>query len=531
MNAENKKRKGRAVIRFKRLRCLFVTGRSGYIMFWTVCVFLITALLSAIAVSAALASTQGAGMEYNTRQAYYTAKSAVSATASYIIANSSDTALIESLMAAEGSGSIENMGSYTVNVSYTGTDRIRILGKAVYSGAEAAVSVNLIKPPLSGILPTDNVVYLNGSASSGIDQCTLNGDIYIEGDLTLSYGSAISGFVAVKGTTVISGAGNSTNGLFSSGSVYLDNGGAVNGELLTKGDIKMLGTSVVTGDLTADGSLDMSSGSSVISGNAVIGGNAVFDGGGNRIGGTLEYGGSIICGWGSIASFVPGGAVHITDYEMIDDSPYLSPPLPIITAPLPEEMPELYMQLTLDGYSIRSSGMIDSAAVSQLNSMPYGTTVGVDTSAGDISLLLSDTLLSLSNGLNLEVEGPGNVFIYLTGTSAIYVNSNEYIGMQIRGTNPRLFIFGDGQQLIKLDNNSELNACVYMPEGELAVSGSALDTYKFVGSCTVKTAVISNDVSFFYSSSSLEGTPLEILVTGLEEFLPRLWRIVSWDNR
>ncbi len=505
--------------------------RDGYILAWVIYMLLIVSLLSGVMITVSLASTQGVLAEHYMTQAYYTAKSAASAAAAVIAANSSDDALIGSMMAVSGTGSIEGMGSYTVGIVYTGADRIKILAEADYKGYKASVSAHLVKPPPSGILPTDNVIYLNGPADTGIGQCTLNGSIYIDGNLVLSYGSLVSGFAIVKGTTMISGAGNSTSGLFSAGNVYLDNGGLVAGDLLSKGDLSMLGSSWVTGNATADGSLDMSSGSSVIAQNALIGSNAFFDGGGNRIYGTFSYGGSITCGWGTITSFVPLGATHITDYVPVDDRPYISPPLPVIPAPGITVIPEMYNQVILNGDIINASGTINASVVAQLNSKPYGSTVTIDTSVGNINLLLDATLFSLSNGLNIEVDGPNNVYLYMTGSSSIYVNSNEYIGMKIRGTNPRLFIFGDGAQTIRLDNNSELNACVYIPNGSLVASGSALDTYKFIGSCTVKSANISNDVSFFYSSSEIEGTPLEILQTGLEEYAANPWKIESWDNR
>ncbi len=505
--------------------------KEGYILAWVICILCIVSLLSSVIITASIASSQGVFAEYCMAQAYYTAKSAVSAAAAIIADNSSDDVLIENMKAVQGTGNIEGMGSYTVSITSTGTDRIKILAEADYRGYNASASAYIVKSPAIGALPTDNIICLNGSASTGIGQCTLNGSIHIEGDLNLSAGSTINGFAVVKGTTHIGGAGNSTDGLFSAGSVYLSNSGLVEGNLSTKGDLSMLGASSITGNAKADGSLDMSSGSSVIIQNAVIGNNVYFGGGGNRINGTLSYGGNVTCGYGSVSTFVPLGATHITDYIPVDDSSYISPPLPVIPVPGIAEIPGMYNQVILNGNIINASGTINTSVVAQLNSKPYGSTVTIDTSLGNINLLLNSTLLSLNNGLNIVADGPNNVFLYMTGSSAIYVNSNEYIGMKIKGTNPRLFIIGDGMQSIRLNGNSELNACVYIPDGSLTASGSALDAYKFIGSCTVKSVNISSNVSFFYSSSIIEGSPLEVLITGFEEYSANPWKIESWGNR
>ena len=325
----------------------------------------------------------------------------------------------------------------------------------------------------------------------------------------------------------MSGAGSTTAGLFSYGNVNLLAGSSVSGDIYTKGDLKMNGNATVHGSVYADGSLDMLNGQ--INKNAVLGKNAYFAGGAKLMG-SLLYTGDLSTGWGSVSNFVSGSVTKTSDYTPSEDGQYSAPALPIIRPPTYAEMPELYSPVVINNKTISKSGKITSAVVSQLNQMQWGSIITIDATAGDINLLLENTALNLSNGIDIEVisDGTHNVFIYMTGSSSISVNSNEYIGMDVRSSSPRLYIIGDGEQTISLNNNSELDACVYMPLGTISASGSPLETYKFVGSCIVKHANITSNVMFHYSKPDIDSTPLDRLQSDSGQ---GAWVIESWDNK
>ena len=501
--------------------------KGGYILAWVVCIFLVVAILSSVAVTVSITTIQSTKSQHNQQQVYYTAKSVAGSMVEYIKANAENTQLIDSLTSNQGRGSIPNMGDYTVDVKYVSPRKMKITVTADFRGESDTVSVYLIQPPApSGILPTDNVLYLNGD-SSGIGQCILNGNLYIDGNFSLSQGSKINGFAVVKGATTMSGAGSTTAGLFSYGNVNLLAGSSVSGDIYTKGDLKMNGNATVHGSVYADGSLDMLNGQ--INKNAVLGKNAYFAGGANLMG-SLLYTGDLSTGWGSVSNFVFGSVTKTSDYTPIEDGPYSAPALPIIRPPTYAEMPELYSPVVINNKTISKSGKITSAVVSQLNQMQWGSIITIDATAGDINLLLENTALNLSNGIDIEVisDGTHNVFIYMTGSSSISVNSNEYIGMDVRSSSPRLYIIGDGEQTISLNNNSELDACVYMPLGTISASGSPLETYKFVGSCIVKHANITSNVMFHYSKPDIDSTPLDRLQSDSGQ---GAWVIESWDNK
>lgn len=511
----------------KRIR-LF-KSRCGYTLLWVLIVLLVMAVTATIAVTASWTSMRSTQTQHNMQQSYFTARSAAASVAQYIVQNAENTSLIENLMLAPGTGTVSGMGDYTVQVAYADTNKIRVSATATVEGETTTVAVYLIKPPApSGIIPTDNLIYLNGSGSSGFGQCIINGDMFIDGDFTITNGSDVNGYTVVKGNAILSGGSNSTNGLFCYGNVSMLSGASINGDVLTKGDLYMDGSGKIIGNAYADGSLSMVSGGPSITMDAVIGKNAAF-GGGSRINGKLSYGGNVTCTWGTVSSFVMGGTTKLADYTPIDDSQFDSQPLTMISTPTQAQLPSLYNTVVINNNIISSNGTINASVVSLLAQKPWGTTITIDTNTKDISLLLTANL-SLNNGLNIVATGPHNVYLYMTGSSSISVNSNEYIGMQTRGTNPKIFIFGDGAQTISLNANSELDAVVYMPEGTLNASGSPLDTYKFIGSCIVKTINVSSNVTFQYSPPNLDGTPLAIYETGQSGSGDSTWTIESWDD-
>ncbi|MDD2362417.1 MAG: hypothetical protein PHH84_05600 [Oscillospiraceae bacterium] len=502
--------------------------QDGYILAWVICIFLFFSILSVAAVTVSLSASRTTLVQHEEQQVYYTAKSVSLSVAKYINDNASNADVIDSILNNQGTGTKENMGSYTVDVTKVNEAKLKIVTTATYRNETYSLSTYLIKPPApSGIIPTDNVIYLNEPTGNGFGQCKLIGSVYVDGDLNLGQGSKIDGFVVVKGNSTFTGAGYLTSGLFSYGNVNLLNGAGVNGDLLSKGDIKIDGSGTIEGFLTADGSLNMLNGN--IKKDALIGNNAHFAGGA-KINGSLKYGGNITCAWGGPSSFVMMGATKVTDYTPIDDAPYRSQSLPIIEPPL--DKPKLNNEVVITDNIISSSGTITPSVVAQLNQKPWATTITIDATQEDVHLLLKNTALDIKNGMHILVKSDGvhNVYLYMAGTSSISVNANCFFGMETNGNSPRLFIIGNGNQSISLNNNSEMDACVYIPQGSFSASGSQLEVYKFVGSCIVKDVNISNNVVFHYSGPDIEDTPLDIFIDEGSEEQNRSWVIESWGR-
>lgn len=509
-----------------------LSKNDGYALIWVLTILFVVASLSTAFVSLLYLTAKSTTIHHNSQQAYYTAKSAVASVVSYIQENEDDTTVLDNILNTTGSGSSVTMGDYVVNVTSVSANRIKILATATYDGQTESVAAYIVKlAPASYIIPTDNVIYVNGSATTGFGQCSVNGSVFVDGDFVLSQGSSINGSVVVTGNTTIDGAGNTTKGLVSFGNVKLDNGGKVDGDVYTNGGVILYGASVVSGNLYTDKSLDMTSGSSVIVGDAVVGQNVGFAGGSNRIHGALAYAGSISVAYGTVTTFVPSGATHLDSYTNLDLTSYNAPILPTIPVPTVSENPQLYNPVTITSNTISSSGTITDSVVNQMKALPWGTTLIIDATSSNISLRMNNTTWSTTNGLKIKIRGTNKVYLFMEGTSSFVVNANQYVGNEIAGTTPNLYIIGNGAQSVSLFNNSELDAMVYIPNGNIITSGSPLTTYKFIGCCIVKSATISSNVAFQYSAPDVSGTPLEILNGGGSGSSGSGWTIESWaDN-
>ena len=512
----------------KRLRA----KKGGHILAWLLCVMLVLSVISAAIVSSAYSAVRSTERGNNMQQAHYTAKSAAMTVADYIIKHSTQEDKIQNLIANTGTGTSSKMGDYTVEVTSVSADRLKVTVTAVYRGETVTESVSLVKLPApSGIIPTENVVYVNGPAGSGINECKLYGSVYVDGDLNMSGSNLIDGFVVVNGNATISGGASTMNGLFSFGSVNMLAGGVTNGDVMALGNLKLHGYGQIMGNAVADGSLDMTQGSGKVHGNVVIGGSASFDGGGDRIGGSLTYAGSFNRpSWASVQYFIGGGATK-ANYTPIDPSPYVSQPLPILVPPARAAMPELYNPVVISNNTISASGQITSDVLLQIKSLPDASTITIDATQSDISLLLDGIHFNPGGNKKFQVisNGSHNVYFYLTGSSAITLGSNMYLRMRDSNTEPRIYIIGDGSQSVTL-NNGEINGYIYIPNGSFTISGNPPSGRFLWGSCIVKTVSLGSGGKLYYCPPDLDGTPLDVFLDG--EGNPtgdgRTWSIGSW---
>lgn len=503
--------------------------RKGNALILTLCLMTVAVLLSGALLTASYNAHVSTINQIDYQQAYFTARSAVAATINYIQNHADDKSAMDNIINNQGTGFNSSMGSYTLTVAYANTDKIKITATGTYKGKTSTVAAYMVKTAVpvanQGIVPTDSLIYLNGSGASGFGQCNLNGNIYINGDFNLSQGSKVNGQAIVKGNTSITGAGATTKGLISFGNVTIGNSGAVNGDVYTKGNIIMSGSGKINGNASSDGTLDMTSGSGYIADSATIGGDASFAGGGNKIGGILKYGGTASYAWGNSSSFVPSGTKKITNYTSIDLSKYDAPSLPAVT------VPSITNSAILGNNNIvSSSGIADSNFISAVNKLSYGSIITFDTSKNDISLIINSDYNN-GNGICWEVSGTHNLYIYLNGNVKFNVNSNEYIGMHDRSTTPQIYIMGNDDSTVSLNNNSEMDAYVYMPYGKFSASGSPLTKYKFIGSCICKSLNISSNVTLDYSAPNLQGTPIEIIATNQTGSSSYSWNLEGWADK
>ncbi len=521
-------------------------SRKGYVLPWVIILFLLVSLLSTVIVSASAISVRSTQSSHNSRQAYYSARSAAAAVVDYILKNGADDTALARVLNATGSGSNDLLGDYTVEVYGISDNRIKVTAVGSYQGQQSTVTATLSRQPgeAFGILPSENLVFLTGGGSSVFGQGHYNGDLYVNGNFVFGHGSILNGRVVVTGNILADGGSHlDLSELVGFGDITLAGSAALGGDVLTNGSVTMnQGNSSIQGNLSANGSLYMQNGSDHVVGNAYIGGDVFFGGGENRVRGSLSYGGTAFAGGvpagkTQLQKYARGEIVSLPGYQPVlleDINRYKAPEsLPIISPPA------LSQELSFSGTTISSSGVITPRVYNNLRGLGYGTTVTVDTGGGDISLLIQDLDFNVGNGTRFEVTGPGNVYIYLTGSSSFHVEAQQYIGMQVRGSNPRLFIIGDGAQTVTATSSSSLNACVYLPKGTFNASGSIYGMpYKFVGVIMANQVNISSNIKLQYSPVNLNGTPLEGISAGEGGGsvgggggTPGNWKLEGWDNR
>lgn len=504
------------------------SNNRGYILVTIIMLFSILSVMSLLVFSSISLSSKSTTNQHNYQQAFYTAKSACSATATYLLENINDEQVLEALTSNKGTGNIDKMGDYEVTVSYVADARIKVMAVANYKGQSATVSSYLISLPRpSGICPTDNAIYVNGTASFGQSQ-VYNGDVYINGDMTLQYGSQVNGNLVVQGNANITGGTFNAGSLYASGNITLGGSGTV-GSIVSKGDLLMSGGSRVLGDVYIDGSLTMSNGN--INGNATVQYNSHFSGGSNKIGGRLFYGGSVTTAWGNINDFAKYNT-KISNYSLVNDAKYVSQALPTLTPPSRSSLPGLYNAVTITNKTISTSGTLTQTVVNSINnSSEWGGNYTIDCTKSDIHLRIDNVNFTLTRGqvFNVKTSGDYNCYIYLTGNSTFGLNGNNFFGLNVDPiTNPpRIFIIGEGTQTVKLISSSTLNAVVYLPHGTVIAQGSTFNsTYKLIGCCISKYLTIDNDVKFYYTPPKTEDTPLDVFEPGSSA--NPAWKIESW---
>lgn len=510
---------------------------EGQIFVWAVLVLAVAAVLSVGVVNGITTALRSTSQQFDARQAYFTAKSAASATAEYLIKNNGDADLVQRLIQNPGSGNLSGMGSYTVRVSYAASARIRVKATAVCGQSSRTVTAYLVKQPggYASVAPTDYAAFVDGNAGGSIGKIT--GRLFAHGDLKLLNGESVTGDVAATGSVEVgSGSGTVIGGnLYCLGNAVLRNGGQIGKDVFAKGNVEISGGFIVNGNVTADGTLTCSS----------------------TIGGKATVGGQVSLGWGAavaqlqytttplnlpadISRFVTGQTVGPVSYTPLDLSAYAFSSLPVISPPSRGESPLLYQPVLIQNKVISESGTLDSAAINTIRGLLTGESLIIDASQKDIYLLLDNTYMNLDNGqaFKILVRGNHRAIIYLTGNSTVNIGPNVHL----RGENPdlptQLFFIGDGAQTIQAYNSSDapnfwLDACVYLPLGTFAANG---------GKGTLRGSYISRNFSvggqrpLEYKAADLTGTPLDIFLGGSGSAGPGSassageWKIESWGT-
>lgn len=504
-----------------RLSC---RGR-GSTLVMVVILVAVAAILSFAVMTAVLSANNVSARNANAQQAYFTARSAVSAMASYIT-NPADAGSLSSIIPQNIGDSVtsdgNNMGSkgwYQVTIKRISASKIKLTALARYpgrqSGAAGTASRYLEASGASNIY--SNLLYVNSTAGTSIGQCSLNGNIATAGPLYFAQGTKIKGDILTNGNVTISDGGSGTiNTMRVNGDVIINAGGTITqGDIYATGKINLSGNGRINGNVYANGSLTMS-GSGSINKNAAVGGDATFSGN-PTVGGNLTAGGS--CTFLNNCKPVKG---TMSDKQKVAPVSISSPTvltqsisIPSITAPLifSSSTPESQWSSKI------AAGTISQDCIFNLSSYTYtyGSNITVDTSAHDISLLInSDT--TLPGGMSINVSGSHNLYIYLADGAALNVTANNYIGVKNNAAAQQVYIMGNGSSPVHL-TNTHISACLYLPSGSISADGNS----SFTGSAVVKNINAVQGVTFLFKEpQNIKITPIGVTLSS--------WGLGKWSQ-
>ena len=144
-------------------------SKKGYTLVLVLIVIAVISILGGAALTTATSTYLSTINQHNTEQAYFTARAAVNTTVKYIQKYSSDTTKMTALMSNTGTGSLSDMGSYTVNVSYTDSNKntIKVSSSASYKGTNSTVVAYLTQATSIPVtIPTNYAIYVDGNVHS-----------------------------------------------------------------------------------------------------------------------------------------------------------------------------------------------------------------------------------------------------------------------------------------------------------------------------------------------------------------------------
>ncbi|HEX2937766.1 MAG TPA: hypothetical protein VHO66_02500 [Ruminiclostridium sp.] len=444
----------------------------------------VTAILSAALVTTILTSMSVSNQNNYSNQAYFTARSAVSAAISKLN-DKNDSSFYDYISSLNdgvdynsASGTANGLGSFTLTLRKTG-DVLKITGKGYYpSGSKAAVKTvyaelsksagQIINDPN----PLSNILYVESPVNSTINPARIFGNIAFNGPLSLSNGTSIDGNVYVGGSLTVS-----------------------NGSTVTK-------NAYIAGNLSMAGNY--------IGGDAYCMGNVQFRGQNHQIFGKLFYKGEVTTLNNDVDFFAPSSEKK-TDMDLklaltpgTADTSLPSAAVAAVRSNL--------INITHSTEYVNTSGTV----VGCENYSSRNTPVIIDTTGSDIYFLI-DRTISLQNR-QFYVTGPNHFYIYLEGggTTLTLSGGNPIIRMQDISQESKIFVIGGAGTNLDLQS-AEIMGSIYMPEGNVSVSGGVGDNgtqtgYAVAGNIAAKTVDIGSNVRLKYVSPHLEGTPLAVLI-------------------
>ncbi len=458
-------------------------NRRGSTLLMVIVVFALLLVFGMAALTLSANASRNAVTDYQTQQAYFTARSAVLAAVDYVKADADPKALLDKL---DGKTSVKTtdpqLGEYTLTVNKLDDTHYQIASLAELDGVErtfyTVIEVALASSPFKNLANITG----EGALSDFNNMNKSSGDIYIrkrsDGKATVIQYLSVYGDLIVDGDAIFSGGGGQ---LSVYGDIYINGNATFNGVQVNK----ITGSIYVWGNTSFNSLSGGSTNPSTITGNNYVNGKST----GTPIGSKPVQ---------KIPSSIDFPVGHTEPLPSKTD-PSFKPPSSVV---VPFTTPPT------SGKYITGNGTVKSDF--------FNKEYVIDTSKQDIYIRFSKGTYSFNN--NLTVNGSNHAYIYLD--EGVTLNIQKWFGDVDCVTNyesffsdfdnkyinhaPRMTIISSENVKLNVTTSSyRVCAYVYMPYAEAYFEG---DQY-YCGSLFIGRVTTRGNSKFAYIPPEPLSTP------------------------
>ncbi len=515
--------------------CKQLHNNRGSTLLMVIIVFAMLLIFGMAAIALSANAHRNAVTDYQTQQAYFTARSAVLAAVDYVKAAPDPKALLESLQAIGTSEKTVDpqLGSYDLTVKKLDDTHYELVSTAEVDGKMRRMSV-ILQLDSAGFPFGENLV--TATNLSGV-QSNLNGGAEVRGNVMINDayqipdGVNVYGNVYTTGDVTMSGGANihkDDNGeggnLYSTGDLILKGGITLQGSLYCEKDLILDGGTVTTGssgvvyvgkDLRNTQWTSISTPTDIIVwGNGYL---AEWLDGIKTSSNKIHFGGTLSGPRNGLSltvveSFSPEANGHtMPDMSYADTLQELDQ---LINLSKYEAGVNAWKNVILDlnagtsqEYVLSQSGTLNSL-VSQSNK----GTLCIDTSKGNINLYITQATMNSKVFKNWHTKVLGSNGLILHLAPGVDFNPSDYTSLGLTessptinsDTKPKVYIVAPySDNTVTVSSGSAMAAHIIMPYGDMAVGGGGV----YCGSMIVGSSQMVSGAKLYYQEPDYPTIP------------------------
>ncbi len=507
-------------------------NKKGSALIAVLIVFVVFVVLGAAVISLSLASGSQTQAQIYQQQAYFAAKSAVSATMKYI-SDPNTTNLRDNVNALTTGNTLIATPTFNLPAATPATALKNVQSCPITITKISATSLQVKATATVHSITATAIAYMKNTGSTGTIVNPFNNIFYsTNSSSTLDFSSAkdIYGNIYVGGTFNFNNSGNIHGNIYAQKFIG-NNNGAIYGNVYTSSDVTFPSSTKIAVD-PAD----------LNSGNLFCGGNVTYGNWSASVAGNVNityshtvtpYRTTDTAQIKNIVqtSTVPSIASPVDFSNVINDiNSYFSNCQSAMDSnsfnlTTPDNTPNKHPPI-----SIGTNGIL-AGHLSNGNVSSAGYTVNVNTGSGDVvmnidSKYFGDNPVNLAS-YKIQVTGTHNFYVYLTGNTTLQLSGGDpIITMQnYNSTNmqnpasldpPHIFVIGTGSQTVYLANDSEIDGYVFLPNGTFKSDGDKGHNGYCVFGGVIADSIPSatgSSGTWQHVSPNLSGTPLEHMGT------------------